>query len=222
VASRLPAEAYTLLAPILAERTSFRFLDLIGESLALCPADNLDHFLDEIASHATIGGWTVIASALRPRIQGDLAGTMEKTFRFIILADTWYACDCFGERVLGQALVDSFARSLQLLSPCRKDVNRWVRRSMGVAGHFWAKRAKGSEQSLTQAAELLDFYTPMLKENQIDAAKGVGWAFKTMGRYYPDLVFHFLAGHKDAGIAAVIRRKALKFLPEKMKAKLKQ
>jgi 3-methyladenine DNA glycosylase AlkD len=222
VASRLPAESYAFLAPILAERTPFRFLDLIGESLALCPVDMLDPFLDEIASHATIGGWTVIASALRPRIQDDLAGTLEKTIRFIIRADTWYACDCFGERVLGQALVDTFSRSLPLLSPCRMDVNRWVRRSVGVAGHFWAKRAKGSEQSLAQAAELLDFYTPMLEDHQIDAAKGVGWAFKTMGRYYPDLVVYFLADHEDGAIAAVIRRKALKFLPEKMKAKLKQ
>lgn len=217
-----PADFYALLAPVLAERTPFRFLDLIGEALAQHPASKLDPFLAEIAAHATIGGWTVIASALRARIPVDLAGVLDRTRGFIIQADTWYACDCFGERVLGQALVDQFEPVLQLLSRWRVDENRWVRRSVGVAGHFWGKRTKGALEYLPQAGELLNFYKPMLEEPQLDAAKGVGWALKTFGRYYPHILTKFLKDNRIGSITAVIRRKALKFLPEDKKAQLMQ
>lgn len=222
IASRQPRHAYILLAPILSEHTPFRFLDLIGDCLAESPINKLDPFLAEIAAHVTIGGWTVIASALRTRISVDLAGSLERTYRFIIQADTWYACDCFGERVLGQAVVDQFEAALSLLSRWLTDENRWVRRSVGVAGHLWAKRAKGAEKYRTQAADLLDFYIPMLEERQIDAAKGVGWAFKTLGRYYPQVLINFLNEHSNARLTAVIRRKALKFLTEAMKSQLKR
>ncbi|MDP2965261.1 MAG: hypothetical protein Q8N39_04375 [Pelolinea sp.] len=66
ISSRQPAVAYMLLTPIMAERTPFRLLDLIGESLAESPFYKLDPFLNEIATHATIGGWIVIAPALIP------------------------------------------------------------------------------------------------------------------------------------------------------------
>jgi 3-methyladenine DNA glycosylase AlkD len=213
-------DAYALLAQVLAERTPFRLLDLVGEALADCPSPKLDRFLDEIASHATLGGWTVIASALRSGIPADLSGRLERTHGYIIQADTWYACDCFGERVLGQAIVYQFNEALPLLSPWRSDVNRWVRRSTGVAGHLWAKRAKGSTESAAQAIRLLDFYFPMLAERNIDAAKGVGWAFKTLGRYFPQEVFNFLIKKSDSSIAPIVRRKALKYLPEEMKSRL--
>ena len=216
-----PTEAYTHLAPVLAERTPFRLLDLIGEGLAKCPVVKLDPFLDVISVQATIGGWTVIASVLRARISADLPGVLERTHGFIIQADTWYACDCFGERVLGQAMVDQFQAALRLLSSWRKDENRWVRRALGVAGHLWAKRAKGVDEYHVEVEELLAFYCSMLEERQIDAAKGVGWALKTLGRYYPEAVSNFLHKNNYRSIAPVIRRKALKFLPEKMKAQLR-
>ena len=220
VASRQPFDGYGLLAPILAERTPFRLLDLIGEGLAECPAAELDPFLSEVAAHATIGGWTVIASALRARIPVDLAGTLDWARGYIIKADTWYACDCFGERVLGQAVVDQFQPALRLLSPWRADANRWVRRSVGVAGHLWAKRTRGADEYLSQAVELLNFYRPMLEERQFDSAKGVGWALKTLGRYYPEVLLNFLKENGNISIAAVIRRKALKFMPEDKKVQL--
>jgi 3-methyladenine DNA glycosylase AlkD len=214
------ADIYAQLAPILTERTPFRFLDLIGEGLADCPAAKLDLIQNEIAAHATIGGWTVIASALRACLKVDLAGTLSKTHAFIIRADVWYACDCFGERVLGQAMVEQFQAALRLLSSWRSDENRWVRRSAGVAGHLWAKRTKGAEEYHLQAAELLNFYKPMLEERQLDAAKGVGWALKTLGRYYPDSLIKFFNENRNTCITAVINRKALKFLPEEKKAQL--
>lgn len=217
-----PAEVYALLAPILAERTPFRLLDLIGEGLSNCPGTKMDIFLDEIASHATIGGWTVIASALRSSLSQEMQKVINLTYGFIIRADTWYACDCFGERVLGQALVDEFDTALKVFSAWRIDKNRWVRRSVGVAGHLWAKRSSGAMDLAPQTVELLKFYEPLLAEQQIDAAKGVGWALKTLGRYYPEALFNFLHEYGGRTISPIILRKALKFLPENLRTMYKR
>jgi 3-methyladenine DNA glycosylase AlkD len=213
-------EAYAFLAPVLAERTPFRLLDLVGEATADYPFPKLDPFLDEIASHASIGGWTVIASALRSEIPTDIKGTLERTRAYIIQADVWYACDCFGERVLGQALVDQFDSGLALLSLWRTDANRWVRRSIGVGGHLWAKRANGLGEYNAQALQLLDFYRPMLNERQFDAAKGVGWAIKTLGRYFPQEVYGFLVKNRSVRVTPIVMRKALTYLPNQIKSRL--
>jgi len=209
--------AYSVLSPILAEKIPFRLLDMVGEALVECPAPKLEFFLNEIAAHGTLGGWTVIASALRSRIPQDMGKVVDLARGFIIQADAWYACDCIGERVLGQALVNEFETALKIFSPWRVDPNRWVRRSVGVAGHFWAKRSRGTPELSAKAKDLMMFYEPMLAENQIDAAKGTGWALKTLGRYYPHELSEFLNRNKSRKISSVIVRKALKFLPEEMK-----
>ncbi len=216
VTSRPASEAYSRLAAVLAERTPFRLLDLIGEGLSDCPENKLDPFLKEIAAHASIGGWTVIASVLRQRLPREMPRVLDLTRGFIIQADAWFACDCFGERVLGQALVNEFEKALTAFSSWQIDQNHWVRRSVGVAGHLWAKRARGALVLTPKAIKLLQFYEPMLSEQQIDAAKGVGWALKTLGRFYPEVLFKFLDANRGRKISSVILRKAQNFLPEIM------
>lgn len=63
-------EADNLLSPLLSTRTTFRLLDLIGERLGKAPLDNVDIYLDQIATRHSMGGWVVIASALRRRVTG--------------------------------------------------------------------------------------------------------------------------------------------------------
>jgi 3-methyladenine DNA glycosylase AlkD len=185
--------------------------------LAECPDPQLGSFLEEIAAHAALGGWTVIASALRSRFPLGMEKILQLARHFIVQADAWFACDCFGERVLGQALVNEFDTVLQILSSWRFDQNRWIRRSVGVAGHFWAKRARGALQQSARAVELMAFFKPLLNEPQIDAAKGTGWALKTLGRSYPQALFNFLNDSKSGNFSPVILRKALKFLPKEMR-----
>ena len=187
-----PDEAYALLAPVLAERTPFPLLGRIGEAVGAGPLEAVNAFLERIAAARTEGGWVVIGSALGRQLDCDPAGAFARCRAFIIAADVWYATDILGERVPGPALVADFQLSLALLAPWREDANRWVRRTVGVAVHFWAKRSRGTAEHIVQAEALLAFLEPMFEEWDMDAVKGVGWGFKTIGRYYPDLLVSFL------------------------------
>ncbi len=214
--------ALARLNEILCERTPFRLLDLAGAQFAAADHDAVDRLLDAIAAQRSEGGWVVIAAVLRERLPIQLSETLTSARRFILQADVWYACDTLAERVPGQALVDHFQAALDCLSDWRSDTNFWIRRAAGVAGHFWFKRAHGDAGLESRARQLLEFYSPMLAESDFEAAKGVGWALKTCGRYYPALACNWLEEElleKKHVPAAVIRRKALLYLPAEMKKK---
>jgi hypothetical protein len=231
------AQAYALLAPVLAERTPFRLLDRIGEAVGArpleeaCPelalsavkgqGEGVNAFLECIAADKTEGGWVVIASALGGQLGRDPAGAFARCREYIIAADVWYAADILGERVPGPALVADLQPSLDLLAPWREDANRWVRRTVGVAVHFWAKRSHGAAEHTVQAEALLAFLEPMFEEWEIDAVKGVGWGLKTLGRYYPDLVADWVAEQvvqRQRRHRALMLRKALTYLSDEQRA----
>jgi len=170
--------AYALLAPVLAERTPFTTLDRIGKALGSSPLEEMSPFLEHIAVEKTMGGWAVIGSALGTQLSRDPAGAFDCCRSFILLAGVWYGTDILGERVPGPALVTDFQPSLALLAPWREDANRWVRRVVGVAVHFWAKRSRGKKELLPQGEVLLTFLEPMFEEREVDAIKGVGWGLK--------------------------------------------
>ncbi|MGD9092847.1 MAG: DNA alkylation repair protein, partial [Anaerolineales bacterium] len=181
-------QAYALLAPVLAERTPFAKLDLVGKAVGEAPLESTNSFLDRIAADKTEGGWVVIGSALRAQLGRDQRGAFTRCRTMIIAADVWCGADILAERVPGPALVGDFKPSIEWLTPWQEDTNRWVRRAVGVAAHFWAKRCRGEERDEQRALELLTFLKPMFWEWEMDTAKGVGWGLKTLGRYYPDLV----------------------------------
>jgi len=215
------SEAHSLLSPVLASRTPFRLLDLIGEAIGDGPLSVVNAFLQEIASDKTEGGWVVIASALRQQLDRDCAGAFIRSRDFIVFADIWYAADIFGERVPGPALVLDFHEVLSMLSPWREDTNRWVRRTVGVTAHFWAKRSRDTNE-LDKVKILLSFLEPMFEEWDLDAVKGVGWGLKTLGRYFPELVAEWLAEqiiHRKRSYRALMVRKALTYLSENQRAR---
>ena len=185
--------AYELLAPILHERTPFRLLDSVGGALGAGPVAGVDLFLDEVAANRTMGGWVVIGSALGQQLDGDLPGAIRHCHELVVAADAWFATDILAERVPGPALVDRFSRAQASIKPWRADANRWVRRAVGVAVHFWTKRARGVPDLAQEAQRLLAFLEPMLEEGDIDAIKGIGWGLKTLGKHYPDRVSEWLA-----------------------------
>lgn len=184
------ARAYAVLAPTLAFRTPFALLDRLGQQLSVAP--NLHALLKEIAAHPTIGGWPVIGSALQLHLTTDLSVTLNACRAFIITGNVWHSTDSFGERVLGPALVQHFSPTLKHLRAWRTDENHWVRRSLGVGVHLWAKRARGADEKATQAKQLLAFLTPLFDEQHIEAVKGIGWGLKTLGRYYPEITADWL------------------------------
>jgi 3-methyladenine DNA glycosylase AlkD len=222
IRSRQPIQAYSLLEPILAERTPFRILDRIGKRIGKNSFDMLNPFLDLISEAGAMGGWVIIGSSLKIRLDQNLEVTFERCRTMIIIADTWYGADILGERVPGPALVGHFESALKALTSWRQDPYRWVRRSVGVSVHFWAKRSRGSVDLIPRAEALLMFLEPMFEEWDIDAVKGVGWGLKTLGKYYPDLlakwlnvqVFQHQRRHRRPMVT-----KALTYLPEEYKAK---
>jgi 3-methyladenine DNA glycosylase AlkD len=165
----------------------------IGKPVGAGSLERANAFLELIAIDKTEGGWVIISGALERQLERDLDGAFARCRDFIILGDVWYAADILGEGVVGHALVALFQPSLNLLTPWREDANRWVRRAVGVGVHFWAKRSRGAAEHISGAEALLAFLEPMFEERDISAAKGVGWALKTLGRYYPDLVTDWLA-----------------------------
>jgi hypothetical protein len=212
--------AYEMLAPVLSERTQFYKLDCIGEEVGGESMEGVNHLLDHIADGKTEGGWVVIASALREYLGYDLPGAFDLCRAYIIRADIWYGADIQGERVPGPALVRDFERALGKLKPWRVDPNRWVRRTIGVAVHFWAKRSHGEQPA--QAERLLTFVEPLFGESEADAVKGVGWGLKTLGKYYPDLVTDWLAEQvvrRQRSYRALMLRKSLTYLTDEQRAR---
>jgi 3-methyladenine DNA glycosylase AlkD len=214
--------AYALLAPVLAERTPFAKLDLIGEAVGAGPLEPVNGFLEEIGSHPTEGGWVIIGRALGEQLGRDLPGALERCRQFIVAADVWYGADILAERVPGPALVASLEPALELLAPWRKDKNVWIRRAAGIAVHYWAKRSRGVQALAPAAQALLEFLAPMFWEWDIVAVKGIGWGLKTLGRTYPDLLAAWLAeevlptGRRHRPL---MLRKALTYLPEEQRAR---
>ncbi|OQY33899.1 MAG: hypothetical protein B6I38_03025 [Anaerolineaceae bacterium 4572_5.1] len=212
--------AYALLAPILAERTPFRSLDLIGKEIGAAQMDSVDTFLNHIALHKTMGGWVVIASALREWIPADMETALARVPELAIPADTWYATDIFGERIPGPSLVADFDRALPLLAPWRVHENRWTRRMVGVAIHFWAKRSRYKAELIPRVPELLDFLEPTFEEWNIDAVKGIGWGLKTLGKYFPEITAPWLAKQKSRRHRAIMMRKAMTYFSDEHRAQV--
>jgi len=192
-------------------------LGRIGEAIGAGLLEAVNVFLEHVAADKTEGGWVVIASALGAQLDRDPAGAFARCREYIIAADVWYATDILGERVPGPALVADLQPALDLLAPWREDDNRWVRRTVGVAVHFWAKRSRG--QHAAQAEALLAFLEPMFGERDMDAVKGVGWGLKMLGRHYPDLVADWLARQVGRPHRALMLRKALTYLTDKQRAR---
>jgi len=221
VQGRELTEAYSLLIPVLSERTKFDMLRLIGHPIGMEPLSQVNTFLELIAADKTERGWVVIGSALEMQFDRDRSGVFDRCRGYIIAGDVWYAADILGEQVPGNALVADFEPSLCLLAPWRVDENRWVRRAVGVSAHHWAKRSRGTDEKGNQAAELLDFLEPSFAEWQMDAAKGTGWGLKTLGRYYPDLTAAWLREQvvaRKRRHRAIMQRKALTYLSPEQRA----
>jgi hypothetical protein len=125
--------------------------------------------------------------------------------------------------VPGPALLASFEPALVQLGPWREDEDRWVRRAVGVAVHFWAKRSRGAPELGSKAGALLGFLEPVFEDWELDAAKGVGWGLKTLGRHYPDLVADWLVEQvvqRKRRHRALMLRKATTYLSPEQRARV--
>jgi 3-methyladenine DNA glycosylase AlkD len=96
--------------------------------------------------------------------------------------------------------------------------NRWIRRAVGVAVHYFAKKRPTATAELRKLLALL---APMLGERNRDAIKGVGWGLKTIGKQQPKLLTTFLKNNtKRAHPTKLMLRKATTYLPARTKQQL--
>ena len=161
----------------------------------------------------------VIGEALVSFLDTDFEAAMQKSREYIIKGATWYVCDIIGERSLGKAVVKHFEKTLLYLKNFLDDENKWVRRSAGVAVHFFAKRVQDDPK---KAKILLELLAPHIEEKQVDVVKGIGWGLKTIGKNYPDVSAPFLVEQLRAKkkLSKLMMRKALKYLPADKKAEV--
>jgi 3-methyladenine DNA glycosylase AlkD len=217
LAAQQPAKAYAILAPYLTQKISFATLDKVGVKVGAAPIPIVNDFLDRVVAGAAMGGWPIVGKALAQQLGRDSAGAFARCRTYILSGDTWYATDILGERLHGTALVTEFNPTLKLLAAWRTAESPWVRRSLGVGVHVWAKRSKGRAELIPQAKQLFNFLEPLFDEREIDAIKGIGWGLKTLGRYYPEVAADWLtqAVVRHPHYRALMLRKALTYLPTK-------
>ena len=214
------------LLPVLNERTSFQMLDTIGSKLgerALACKNSYLQFFDRLSAKKLMGGYVVIAQALIPLLQEDCRACFEKAKEYMMEGDEWYVCDTFGERVLGYAMIDHYDATRLLFQEFAGDGNHWVRRSVGVAAHFFAKRCRDDKRDNNKAAEILALLTPLISERDIRILKGIGWGLKTFGQYYPELLVPYMKTQiSSKRISAVIIKKCVTYLDEVSKKEILQ
>jgi hypothetical protein len=207
--------AMVLLSPILAQRVKFPLLGEIGKHIGAGPLETTTAFLPHIAATKAEGGWPIIGMALNAQLGRDLAGAMERCRGYTIEGDVWYCADILGERVPGPGLLMDFKPVFNILKSWREDENRWVRRTVGIATHYWTKRVKGDPDKIGQVKQMLNLLEALFTEREINAVKGIAWGLKTIGRYYPDLLTDWLATDiipTERKHRAIMLRKALTFL----------
>jgi hypothetical protein len=166
-----------------------------------------------IAEGGHEGGWVVIGGALRAGLETDLPTTFRLARQYMVRADIWYGADILAERVPGPGLVRDFDQTLGLISVWCDDPSHWIRCAVGVAVHLWAKRSAGSPALAGHAAMILDSHVQrMFSEWEMQAAKGIGWGLKTLGKHYPGLMERWLSNRVGTKHWAMMLRKAFTYL----------
>jgi 3-methyladenine DNA glycosylase AlkD len=212
--------ACAILDPPAFGRTKFPILDRVGTRLgqaSLKEAAFLEA-LDRMISRGSVGYYVIVGSALAQRLGSNMVTCLEKTAEYIIMAENWAKCDSIAERVWGEALVCNFPRAYKYLARIRDHDNRWIRRAIGVAVHYFTKRRPTARAELRKLLVLL---APGLGEREYDAIKGIGWGFKTIGKYQPKLLTRFLENHvKRAHPTKLMLKKVTTYLPARTKQRL--
>lgn len=207
-------QVWTRIKPILDQKVSFVKLDLLGEEIGKAAVgmseikrERLLKLCDEIIEYDAMGGYVIVGQALNWLLATDYEKVMKKTREYIIAGDVWYVCDILGERSYGMALIKYFDQSIPWMKNFLEDENLWVKRSVGVAIHFFSKRVP-DESAKTK--RLLKLVEPYMEVKQKDVVKGIGWGLKTIGKYHPDLLVDFMTRQFTAGkdMSKLLIRKA--------------
>ncbi len=214
-------EFWSLLNPVLDAKVPFPLLDEIGRLLGEAGKHDPSRYFgvfDTIIASDKMGGYVIVGQALSAFLETELEASINKATETVTKGQKWYVCDIVGERVLGQALVDYFESAIPVLTRKTALEEQEVRRSIGVAVHFFAKRRPKDIERMKQLLQLLAF---MVEDRRVFVVKGVGWGLKTIGKHQPKLVEDFLKEILETKrISKLMLRKATTYMDEKTKEKL--
>jgi 3-methyladenine DNA glycosylase AlkD len=214
-------EFWNVLNPVLDAKVPFPLLDEIGKLLGEAgKRDKSKYFrvFDEIVATDKMGGYVIVGQALAAFLETELEASLDKAKEVVIKGKTWYVCDIVGERVFGQALVLYFEPSVLLLEKMASLEEQEVRRSIGVAVHFFAKRRPKDVEKMKRLLSLLSFF---VEDRRVFVVKGVGWGLKTIGKYQPKLVEKYLENiSASKRVSKLMIRKATTYLDDEIKEKI--
>ncbi|MEM2897384.1 MAG: DNA alkylation repair protein [Candidatus Bathyarchaeia archaeon] len=190
----------------------------IGQSISHEAQKSFTLF-DKIIDRNAMGSFVIVSQALIHFLPNNFDKVMVKSREYIVKGNEWYVCDIFGERSLGQALVDYFDKALPWFKKFLEDENKWVKRSVGVAIHFFSKRILNEPEKTKKLLELIE---PYIEERQIDVIKSIGWALKTIGKRYPEILVEFLKRQIKAKkvVSKLMVKKALTYLDKDKKLEI--
>ena len=214
-------EFWNVLNPVLDTKVPFPLLDEIGKLLGTagkdCPPRYFGVF-DKIVATDKMGGYVIVGQALAAFLETELEASIRKAAEIVAAGKKWYVCDIVGERVLGQALVEHFDSAFSVLERMTAMEDQEIRRSIGVAVHFFAKRRPEDVERMKQLLHLLAF---LVDDKRVFVVKGVGWGLKTIGKHQPKLIEDYLEETLETKkISKLMLRKATTYLDEEAKSKL--
>ncbi|MCP4418355.1 MAG: DNA alkylation repair protein [Chloroflexi bacterium] len=170
---------------ILRHRVKFPLLEFVARELfRFVPQAEQLGIVNKLLTMDYEGGYVIIGIILQERLAINKSESVQKAAVCIIEGNKWYVCDIISERVFGHGLLHDFSGVEGLLRPFLTHPNVWMQRAVGIATHYATKKGLRQED----VDRLFSLLLPLASSRQMHVKKGVGWAFKTIAKFHPELV----------------------------------
>jgi len=173
---------------LLKKKVRFPLLEFAAKKIFVSiPEKKQIEITDKIIALHEIGSNTIAGMILQLRLEKHFSQSINKAIEYIIEGDEWYVCDIIGERVMGFALLTQPDNAIPVLKKLATHSDKWIVRSVGVATHYAVKKGLKKKFVSDMFALLLSLSTV----TDFHTKKGIGWAAKTIAKFYPDIISDF-------------------------------
>lgn len=189
---------------LLAHKVKFPLLEFVAQTLFECLSYEAQlETITGLWGRPEDGSSVVAGKLLQRHLPDHLSRAMAMAVDGIVKGNTWYHCDHLGERVFGHGLLTQFEAVMPLLRRYLRHENSWVRRAVGVAGHYATKKGLAAPQvQITLELLLTEAAT---RDYQVQ--RGIGWGLKTIAKFHPELVRAELAALPAGAIGTPVMGK---------------
>lgn len=144
---------------------------------------------------------------------------IERTKEYIIKYNHWSASDTFADKTFHNLFKNNFDFIFDVLKEWAINENKWIRNTAGFAVHAPVEKKIITKELFVKSLEILDL---LMKDKDKDVKSKVGWALRTVTKYYPDETYFFLkkwAAVKDKNTHWIIKN-GMKFIEDNRKREL--